>query len=454
VFSAKATRATGAIYERTATALEKASSWAPSSFPGGAFRLEPPPVPDPPPPVTLGQTIALDIKGNWWTRWWRRRRSYAAFAEEFSGMIDAEIAPMIEALKQDHADVFRDMALKELRRFVAGQRTTLMAMAGQAEERLDELRARMAQDTESQGDRADRGASPSGGAWRCARKKRNEFMMMSDAPLRRHAPDPQAQDRHPGRVLLRQEHACQCPAGARVLARPGDGHAGAADLVYPWRGRSRSSWTATARRPRSRLDEVASVPVEGTQFVRVFLEAPILERLDFIDMPGSSDPNMSPDIWNAILPQADAVIWCTPATQAWRQSEAAIWDEVDPDVQERSVLLVTRIDKVLSDSRPRAADEADAARDDGHVPRHLRGGPDVGHQGPGGRPAPSAPGRRPFRPRRGPAERLRRRARAADRPPIRARRPPRCCACRTMPPPRAPPVPPRRSCRAASRRAG
>jgi hypothetical protein len=98
------------------------------------------------------------------------------------------------------------------------------------------------------------------------------------------------------------------------------------------------------------LDEVASVPVEGTQFVRVFLEAPILERLDFIDMPGSSDPNMSPDIWNAVLPQADAVIWCTPATQAWRQSEAAIWDEVDPDVQERSVLLVTRIDKVLSDT--------------------------------------------------------------------------------------------------------
>jgi hypothetical protein len=57
-------------------------------------------VPDTPPPVTLGQTIALDIKGNWWTRWWRRRRSYAAFAEEFSGMIDAEIAPMIGALKR------------------------------------------------------------------------------------------------------------------------------------------------------------------------------------------------------------------------------------------------------------------------------------------------------------------------------------------------------------------
>ncbi len=97
------------------------------------------------------------------------------------------------------------------------------------------------------------------------------------------------------------------------------------------------------------IEEVASVPVEGTQYIRVFVEAPILEQLDFIDMPGSSDPNMSPDIWNAILPQADAVIWCTPATQAWRQTEAAIWEEIDPDVQERSVLLVTRIDKVLSD---------------------------------------------------------------------------------------------------------
>ncbi len=148
VFSAKATRATGTIFQKTATSLEGLFLGA-FELPGGAFQLEPPPVPNTPPPVTLGQTIALDIKGNWWTRWWRRRRSYSAFAEEFSGMIDAEIAPLIDALKKDHADVFRDTATKELRRFVAGQRTTLMAMAGQAEERLEELRARMAQDAEA-----------------------------------------------------------------------------------------------------------------------------------------------------------------------------------------------------------------------------------------------------------------------------------------------------------------
>jgi GTPase SAR1 family protein len=95
--------------------------------------------------------------------------------------------------------------------------------------------------------------------------------------------------------------------------------------------------------------EIASVPIEGTEYVRVPLPAGILESVDLIDMPGSSDPNMSADIWQKVLPQADAVIWCTPATQAWRQSEAAIWDEVADEVRERSILLVTRIDKVLSD---------------------------------------------------------------------------------------------------------
>jgi hypothetical protein len=95
--------------------------------------------------------------------------------------------------------------------------------------------------------------------------------------------------------------------------------------------------------------DLADVRIEGTEHVRVHLPAAILERAEIIDMPGSSDPNMSADIWNAVLPKADAVIWCTPATQAWRQTEAAIWDGMDPQVRERSVLLVTRIDKVLSE---------------------------------------------------------------------------------------------------------
>lgn len=99
--------------------------------------------------------------------------------------------------------------------------------------------------------------------------------------------------------------------------------------------------------------EVASgsltdVSLQDTRVIRVPVEADILDTVTIIDMPGSSDPNMSPDIWDALLPLADIAIWCTPATQAWRQSEAAIWDMVSDTLKERSLLLLTRIDKVTS----------------------------------------------------------------------------------------------------------
>ncbi|NKX44434.1 dynamin family protein [Roseicyclus persicicus] len=96
-------------------------------------------------------------------------------------------------------------------------------------------------------------------------------------------------------------------------------------------------------------DEISRIPVLGTRAVRVFLEADLLDAVDLIDMPGSSDPNMSSDIWDALLPLADIVLWCTPASQAWRQSEAAIWEGVPEELQARSLLLLTRIDTVRNE---------------------------------------------------------------------------------------------------------
>lgn len=97
-------------------------------------------------------------------------------------------------------------------------------------------------------------------------------------------------------------------------------------------------------------DEVGQIPLLGTRAVRVFLGSDLLDAVDLIDMPGSSDPNMSGDIWDALLPLADIVLWCTPASQAWRQSEAAIWEGVPEALQARSLLLLTRIDTVRSET--------------------------------------------------------------------------------------------------------
>jgi hypothetical protein len=58
---------------------------------------------------------------------------------------------------------------------------------------------------------------------------------------------------------------------------------------------------------------------------------------------------MSFEIWQRVLHHADGVLWCTHATQAWRQSEAAVWKSMPPELFAKSYLLITRIDKLLSE---------------------------------------------------------------------------------------------------------
>lgn len=97
------------------------------------------------------------------------------------------------------------------------------------------------------------------------------------------------------------------------------------------------------------LDHLEAIPVEETMVIRLFLECDILDVCDLIDFPGISDPNMSSEVWERMLPEVDAVIWLTHATQAWRQSEAAVWDTMPQALRENSILLITRFDKLTTD---------------------------------------------------------------------------------------------------------
>ncbi|MEM9786661.1 MAG: dynamin family protein [Pseudomonadota bacterium] len=97
------------------------------------------------------------------------------------------------------------------------------------------------------------------------------------------------------------------------------------------------------------IDDLEAVPVDETFAIRLFIDADILSVCDLIDFPGISDPNMSSDVWERMLPEVDAVIWCTHATQAWRQSEAAVWENMPDAVRQHSILLVTRFDKLTTD---------------------------------------------------------------------------------------------------------
>jgi hypothetical protein len=99
--------------------------------------------------------------------------------------------------------------------------------------------------------------------------------------------------------------------------------------------------------------EISEVDAEETACVKVPLAAGVLELMDLIDMPGISDPNMQATVWKRLIHEADGVIWCTHATQAWRQSEAATWAELPPSLCDNSILLLTRADKLAREGELR-----------------------------------------------------------------------------------------------------
>lgn len=119
-------------------------------------------------------------------------------------------------------------------------------------------------------------------------------------------------------------------------------------------------WMASGSQPPYRIDvdgteelvslaHLEEIGVEETRVIRLFFESDILDVCDLIDFPGISDPNMSSDVVERMLEEIDAVLWCTHATQAWRQSEAAVWDQMPEAVRKRSILLITRFDKLTTE---------------------------------------------------------------------------------------------------------
>jgi hypothetical protein len=98
------------------------------------------------------------------------------------------------------------------------------------------------------------------------------------------------------------------------------------------------------------LAELERVSLETTEHIRIFMKSDILRYCDLIDMPGISDPSMSSEVWERMAYLADAVLWCTHATQAWRQSESGVWSTFPQEMRRKSLLLVTRFDKIVGET--------------------------------------------------------------------------------------------------------
>ena len=104
------------------------------------FKIEVPVVSYIPPPINLGQTIALDLQVSWWKGWWQRRRGYQAFAEDFYALIRAETDPIINDLKTIQIGLFRERTQGTLSDFLQEQRELLMSALASSDVSMDEMK--------------------------------------------------------------------------------------------------------------------------------------------------------------------------------------------------------------------------------------------------------------------------------------------------------------------------
>lgn len=75
-------------------------------------------------------------------------------------------------------------------------------------------------------------------------------------------------------------------------------------------------------------------------------DAEILKQADIVDTPGISDPKLAKGATLYLANYLDAVLWLSPANQAWRQTEKTVWTAFPDSLRADSLLVLTRADKM------------------------------------------------------------------------------------------------------------
>lgn len=107
---------------------------------------------------------------------------------------------------------------------------------------------------------------------------------------------------------------------------------------------------------------IGEVDVHDTLVYVTAVQSDALKHMDIIDTPGNSDPNIPSVCWERMIGHADMMIWCTGATQAWRQSEKSTVRDLPQALRDQGMLLITQADRV-PDERQREKLKRRVARD-------------------------------------------------------------------------------------------
>lgn len=98
------------------------------------------------------------------------------------------------------------------------------------------------------------------------------------------------------------------------------------------------------KKPFSDFEELSEAELRDANCIEVYLDLSFLEQIEIYDTPGTSDPTRDVDQLVEIADQVDKIIWCTNATQAWRESERRMWENLPEGIKQQSTLVVTHVD--------------------------------------------------------------------------------------------------------------
>ncbi len=99
---------------------------------------------------------------------------------------------------------------------------------------------------------------------------------------------------------------------------------------------------------RELLSAVEAADGAALTRLEVGLPSDRLRRLQVLDLPGLDDPSMTGVPYELSIHHPDALLWCTVATQAWKESERAAWLDMPGYLRDRGLLVATFRD-LLSD---------------------------------------------------------------------------------------------------------
>jgi hypothetical protein len=91
-------------------------------------------------------------------------------------------------------------------------------------------------------------------------------------------------------------------------------------------------------------DAIGTMVREDIRHFEIGMPSAALRHIEVLDTPGFADPFHDPGRTLDVIESADICVWCTLATQAWRESERQTWLSLPARFRTSGILVVTHID--------------------------------------------------------------------------------------------------------------